>query len=95
MDKDKHKDLEDDLWEGHLVHLHHQQAIKECSAENLIAELKRAWSTVNSLWMSESNLTCVKKRKPNQHTVWTRFQNEHFIEFPNVVPFLNYVSHSI
>ena len=35
--------------------------------------------------MSERNLAHVKNRKPNQHIVWTRLQNEHFMEFPNVV----------
>ena len=82
---DKHKDVEDDLWEGHSVHLHHQPAIDECSADNLSAELKRPWPTINSLWMSESNLVCVENRKPNQHLIWIKFQQEYFLEFPNVV----------
>ena len=35
---DKHKDVEDDLWEGCSVHLPHQPAIDECSADTLVAE---------------------------------------------------------
>ena len=67
---DKHKNVEHDLWEGYSVRLHHQPAIDECSADKLVAELKRSWPTINSLWMSESNLACVKNRKPNQHLIW-------------------------
>ena len=51
----------------------------------MIAELKRVWPTINSLLIRESNLSRVKNIKPNQHIVWTRFPNQHFMEFPNVV----------
>ena len=82
---DKHKDVEDDLWDNYSVHLHHQPVIDECSADNLIAELKRSWPTINSLWMSKSNLAHVENRKPNQHLIWIKFQQEYFLEFPNIV----------
>ena len=35
--------------------------------------------------MSESNLAHVENRKPNQHLIWIKFQQEYFLEFPNVV----------
>ena len=82
---DKHEDIEDDSWEGYSVHLHYQPAIDEYSADNLVAELKRSWPTINSLWMSESNLAHLENRKPNQHLIWIKFWQEHFLEFPNVV----------
>ena len=65
--------------------MHYQPAIDEYSADNLVAELKRSWPTINSLWMSEPNLACVENRKPNQHLIWIKFQQEYFLEFPNVV----------
>ena len=37
--------------------------------------------------MSESNLVHVEKRKPNQHLIWIKFQQEYLLEFPNVVRF--------
>ena len=64
--------------------MHHRPAIDKCSADNLVAELKRSWPTINSLWMSESNLARVEHRKPNQHLIWIKFQQEYFLEFPNV-----------
>ena len=82
---DKYEDVEDDLSEGYFIHLHHQPAIEECSAENVIAELKRVCPTIVLSWMSESTHAHVKNRKSDQHILWTRFQNEHFIEFPNAI----------
>ena len=73
------------MWEGYSVHLHYQPAIDECSSDNLLAELKRSWPTINSPWMLESNLARVENRKPNQHLIWIKFQQEYFLEFPNVV----------
>lgn len=63
------KHTEDDLCVGYSVHLHYQPATEECSPERSINELKRAWPTINSLWLLESNLACVKNRKPNPHIV--------------------------
>ena len=57
---DKHKDVEDDLWEDYSVHF-------------------------QFTCMSESNLARVENRKPNQHLIWIKFQQEYFLEFPNIV----------
>ena len=61
------------------------QLLDECPADKLVAELKRSWPIRNSLWALESNPECVENRKPNQHLIWVKFQQEYFLEFPNVV----------
>ena len=60
----KDEKIEPDLWEGYEVHLHHQKVL-DCTEEQLVEELKKAWPTVNSMWMSESNLARIQIDCPN------------------------------
>ena len=74
----------DHSYENYAVNLHHQKTI-DCSEEELTQQFKAAWTVLNSLWMSESNLARSQNRKPSQLAVWQKLQSEHFLEFPSFV----------
>ena len=75
------------LFRDRQVHLYYPPKVN-CSEEELVESIEKAWPVVNSLWCNERNAARVAKRSPSQLRVWNDFHNQHYSEFPDLCYFL-------
>ena len=74
------------MWEDFIVKIVYPRKLL-CEEYQLKDDFRNAWPVINRLWLKNCNLTTTGKL-PNQLDVWKEFIDNHAIEFPLFVKFL-------